>query len=262
MIFTQLIQTNLRTKELGKRVEYYNRLNSTNEEAWDLLNEGDQHGSIIITENQTKGRGRQTNSWSTVAGKSLAFTLILDKEYPNSFSSFIALAAGISIADSIIKRGVNCFLKWPNDIFASNKKIGGILCESKIKNNQIEKMIIGIGLNVNETVEEHPQDIQDYILTMSSITNHAHQRELIVAEFLNSFERSMIKLKNDPTKIIEAWNGHCMHMNENISFYDKGKQNEGTFIGLNDEGYAKIDVNGRIETFNSINIAHSLAKDT
>ena len=74
MIFTQLIQTNLRTKELGKKVEYYNRLDSTNEEAWELLDEGYQHGSIIITENQTKGKGRQSNSWSTVAGKGLAFT--------------------------------------------------------------------------------------------------------------------------------------------------------------------------------------------
>ena len=88
MIFTQLIQTNLRTKELGKNVEYYNRLDSTNEEAWELIDEGNQHGSIIITENQIKGKGRQNNNWSMVAGKGLAFTLILDKKYPQSFSGF------------------------------------------------------------------------------------------------------------------------------------------------------------------------------
>jgi len=145
-------------------------------------------------------------------------------------------------------------LKWPNDIFASNKKIGGILCESKIKDNCIKKMIIGIGLNVNETVEEHPQEIQDYISTMYSITNHSHQRELIVAEFLNSFERWMNKIKDNRAKVVEEWNVNCMHINKRISFFDKGKQNEGTFIGLNDEGYAKIDVNGKIKTFNSVNI--------
>ena len=219
-----------------------------------MLDEGYQHGSIIITENQTKGKGRQSNSWSTVAGKGLAFTLILDKEYSNSFSSFISLAAGISIVESIMKRGVDCLLKWPNDIFASNKKIGGILCESKIKDKRIKKMIIGIGLNVNETVEEHPQDIQDYISTIYSITNHAHQRELIVAEFLNSFEKWMNKIENEPAKIVETWNAHCIHINKSISFFDRGKKNEGTFIGLNNEGFAKIDINGKIETFNSINI--------
>ena len=70
MIFTQLIQTNLRTKELGKKIEYYNRLDSTNEEAWELIEEEreNQHGTIVITENQIKGKGRKENSWSMVAG--------------------------------------------------------------------------------------------------------------------------------------------------------------------------------------------------
>ena len=137
MIFTQLIQTNLRTKEIGKSVEYYNRLDSTNEEAWELIDEGNQHGSIVITENQIKGKGRQNNNWSMVAGKGLAFTLILDKKYPQTFSNFCSLAAGISVVESLKKRGVECELKWPNDIYSSNKKIGGILCESKIKNKEI-----------------------------------------------------------------------------------------------------------------------------
>ena len=72
MIFTQLIQTNLRTKELGKNIEYYNRLESTNTEAWELIEEGNQHGTVIITDNQTIGRGRKENSWIMVPGKGLA----------------------------------------------------------------------------------------------------------------------------------------------------------------------------------------------
>ena len=89
---------------------------------------------------------------------------------------------------------------------------------------------------------------------MYSITNHAHQRELIVAESLNSFEKWINKIKDEPAKIVETWNVHYMPINKSISFFDRGKKNEGTFIGLNDEGFAKIDVNGKIETFNSINI--------
>jgi biotin-(acetyl-CoA carboxylase) ligase len=89
---------------------------------------------------------------------------------------------------------------------------------------------------------------------MYNITNHAHQRELIVAEFLNSFEKWMNKIEDEPAKIVETWNAHCMHIKKSISFFDKGKKNEGTFVGLNDEGFAKIDINGKIETFNSINI--------
>ena len=254
MIFTQLIQTNLRTKELGKNVEYYNRLDSTNEEAWELIDESNQHGSIVITDNQIKGKGRQNNNWSMVAGKGLAFTLILDKKYPQSFSSFCSLAAGISVAESLKKRGVESALKWPNDIYCSNKKIGGILCESKIKNKEIDKIVIGIGINVNETIEEHPDNIHNDISTMFSITNHAHQRELIVAEFVNYFERLINNISENSKMIIDEWQNLCMHMNQNISFYEKEKTNKGVFIGLNKDGYAKIEINEKIQTFSSIHL--------
>lgn len=254
MIFTQLIQTNLRTKELGKNVEYYNRLDSTNEEAWELIDEGNQHGSIIITENQIKGKGRQNNNWSMVAGKSLAFSLILDKKYPQPSSGFYSLAAGISVAESLKKRGVESALKWPNDIYYSNKKIGGILCESKIKNKEIDKIVIGIGINVNETIEEHPDNIHNDISTMSSITNHAHQRELIVAEFVNYFERLLNNISENSKMIIDEWQNLCMHMNQNISFHEKEKTNEGVFIGLNKEGYAKIEIDEKIQTYSSIHL--------
>ena len=254
MIFTQLIQTNLHTRELGKNIEYYNRLNSTNEEAWELINEGSQHGSIVITDNQIKGKGRQNNNWSMVAGKGLAFTLILDKKYPSSFSSFCSLAAGISVAESLKKRGIKSTLKWPNDIYFSDKKIGGILCESKIKNNAIDKIVIGIGINVNETIEEHPDNIHNGISTMFSITNHAHQRELIVAEFVNCFERLLNNISENSKMIIDEWQNLCMHMNQNISFHEKEKTNEGIFIGLNKEGYAKIEIDEKIQNYSSIHL--------
>ena len=106
MIFTQLIQTNLRTKELGKHIEYYNRLESTNNEAWELIEEGNRHGTVIVTDNQTKGRGRRDNSWIMVAGKSLAFSLIIEKQYPNTCAGLISLATGISVVESLHKRGV------------------------------------------------------------------------------------------------------------------------------------------------------------
>ena len=255
MIFTQLIQTNLRTKELGKNVEYYNRLDSTNEEAWELIDEDShQHGSIVITENQIKGKGRQKNKWSMVAGKGLAFTLILDKKYPSSYSSFFSLAAGISVAQSLKKRGVLSVLKWPNDIYSSDKKIGGILCESKVKKNEIEKIVIGIGLNVNETIEEHPDNLHNDISTMFSITNHSHQRELIVAEFVNYFEKLLNNIPENSRVIIDEWQNLCMHMNQSILFHVEQKARSGVFIGLNKDGYAKIKIDGKTKTFSSIDL--------
>ena len=254
MIFIQLIQTNLRTKELGKNIEYYNRLESTNTEAWELLEEKNQHGTVVITDNQFNGKGRKNNSWMMVAGKGLAFSLIIDKKYPSVSSGLISIAAGISVAESLKKRGVDTSIKWPNDIFCSGKKLGGILCESKIIKDQIENIVVGVGINVNETIEEHSSELQNDLCTMFSITNHAHQRELIVAEFLNSFERLLIDISNNPKRVIDQWLNYCLHLNTNIYFFDKGKINEGIFIGLDGNGFAKIKINEEIQIFNAINL--------
>jgi biotin-(acetyl-CoA carboxylase) ligase len=89
---------------------------------------------------------------------------------------------------------------------------------------------------------------------MFSITKHAHQRELIVAEFINSFERLLKKLNDKPTSIIDEWLNNCLHLNKKVSFSKNNKLNEGTFTGLNEKGYAQIEINNEIKTYNSIDL--------
>ncbi|MGB0376994.1 MAG: biotin--[acetyl-CoA-carboxylase] ligase, partial [Flavobacteriaceae bacterium] len=151
------------------------------------------------------GKGRQSNSWSTVAGKGLAFTLILDKEYSNSFSSFISLAAGISIVESIMKRGVDCLLKWPNDVFASNKKIGGILIENTLSSNQVDYSIIGMGINVNQTqFEDLPRASSLRLLMGQSFDVSTLFQSCL--EALHSFFFHVKSLQKET--ILEAYNRH------------------------------------------------------
>ena len=254
MIFTQLIQTNLRTKELGKNIEYYNRLDSTNTEAWELVEEDNNHGTIIITENQIKGRGQKTKTWRMVPGKSLVFSLILTKNYPIDYSGLISLTVSLALNESLNKRGLETKLKWPNDIFINGKKIGGILCETKIDNSKIKTMVIGVGVNVNESISEHDDDIQKNLTTMFEVSKHPHQRELIVAEFINSFELLLNKLSTEPKYIIEEWLDKCMHLNKNILFFQNEKILEGVFCGLDSNGYAKIEIGNKIKSYSSINL--------
>ena len=218
MIFTQLIQTNLRTKELGKKIEYYNRLESTNTEAWELIGEGNQNGTVIITDNQTIGRGRKENSWIMIPGKGLAFSLIIENEYPNNYSGLISLITAIAVVESLNKRGIETKLKWPNDIFVNKKKLGGILCETKIIKKKIVMVVIGVGINVNETISEHPENIREHLTTMFEISNN------------------------------------CLHLNNKISFYENEKIIEGVFTGLDSNGFAKIEINNEIKTYGSINL--------
>jgi BirA family biotin operon repressor/biotin-[acetyl-CoA-carboxylase] ligase len=254
MIFTQLIQTNLRTKELGKNIEYYNRLDSTNTEAWELVEENKNHGTIVITENQTNGKGQKNKTWGMVPGKSLVFSLILTKNYPIDHSGLICLTVSLALIESLNKRGLDAQLKWPNDLLIDGKKIGGILCETKIEKNDIKNMVIGVGVNVNESIAEHDESIQKNLTTMFEVSKHPHQRELIVAEFINSFELMLNKLSTEPNQIIEEWLDKCMHLNERILFLQNDKILEGVFCGLDNNGFAKIEIDNKVKSYNSINL--------
>ena len=99
MIFTNLIQTNLRTHTFGKQVEYYNRLGSTNEEAWELIDENTAtHGTLVITDHQFEGKGRGGKSWFMSPSKGLAMSLILLESIPVEKAGLIPLAAGAAAA--------------------------------------------------------------------------------------------------------------------------------------------------------------------
>jgi biotin-(acetyl-CoA carboxylase) ligase len=89
---------------------------------------------------------------------------------------------------------------------------------------------------------------------MFEISKHAHQRELIVAEFINSIERLLYVLLIEPEKIINKWLNNCLHLNEKISFYENEKIIEGVFTGLNSNGFAIIEINNEIKTYGSINL--------
>ena len=163
MIFTNLIQTNLRTRRFGKEIEFYQRLGSTNLEAWNLIENNEaSHGMIVITDNQFQGKGRNGNSWFMSPSKGLAMSLVMLDPLSLKKAELISIAAGIAIAKALKNRGGKPKLKWPNDILLGNKKCGGILCESRISGQTVNSMVIGIGLNINET-ENDFKELYDFI---------------------------------------------------------------------------------------------------
>ena len=122
------------------------------------------------------------------------------------------------------------------------------------RKNDIKNMVIGVGVNVNESIAEHDESIQKNLTTMFEVSKHPHQRELIVAEFINSFELLLNKLSTEPNQIIEEWLDKCMHLNENILFLQNEKILEGVFCGLDNNGFAKIEIDNKVKSYNSINL--------
>ncbi len=249
MIFKNLIQANLKTEYLGKNIEYYQIIDSTNKEANELIKNNEAlHGMMIITDNQKSGKGRSNKKWHMGPSKGLAMSLIYLKTVLYNNALLIPLAAGLSIAETLKNRGLNPIIKWPNDILINNKKIGGILCESKIQKNTIESFIIGIGLNINETINDFPENLKETATSLFIEKGFSFQRELICAIITTFLERYL----QDLNSVIDQWLSYCNYLDKKVTFNFQGKKCSGIFRGINQKGYAIIKIGNDIKEFPSI----------
>ena len=244
MLFANLVQANLKTKNLGQQIEYYTRLRSTNKEAWNLSNNGAQSGAIVITDNQYEGKGRNNRHWLSISNKSLTFSILINKIIPAELIAWIPLIVNISIEKALSNFNINITLKWPNDLILDNKKLGGILCESKIIGSSLKKIVIGIGLNINETIDELNQTIQNTATSLYSNSGKLYQREKILAEILNQMEPIIDGFPKNMNLVRNNWESACYHMNKKIEFHHGSKKVKGEFIGLGETGSAILDIKG------------------
>ena len=198
MIFTNLVQTNLRTKTLGQVIEYYTQLDSTNEEAWEMIDEGVKSGTVIITDRQLSGKGRNGTKWQSKANRSLTFSVVIKpNNLSGSMSGVFPLLTGVAIVRALQDMHIDGGLKWPNDIMVKGKKLGGILCESRIQGKSIKWVVIGIGINVNETADDFENDISLSATSLYLEVGDFMQRERLLAAILNHLEILLSELSDD-----------------------------------------------------------------
>jgi BirA family biotin operon repressor/biotin-[acetyl-CoA-carboxylase] ligase len=250
MFNLNLYKKNLSTDFIGQVIQYYLKLDSTNTKAWELISENTPTGTVIITDNQTNGRGRHSHKWISIPGKSLTFSIIL---YPIAMPSQIniySLIAGLAITDCLNEYNIPAQLKWPNDILINGKKVGGILCESKISGGVIKSIVIGIGLNVNEKTAELPEILHTSATSLMIESGKQYQSEIILAVILNHLEHR-IQNQNETHLQILDWEERCAHLNQKVTFHSGNEIVSGIFKGLTETGQAIITINNNDIKFDS-----------
>lgn len=166
-----------------EKVLIYETVGSTNDEAKLLAREGYPEGTLVIAEEQTKGRGRKGRDWFSVPGKSLTFSLLLRP--PQSTS--LALLCALSCAWALEEKGFRVLLRWPNDILLGDKKAGGILVESSFSGDELLCVVVGVGINVNETREDFPPSLRESATSLFLASSCMWQRGEILRSFLSFF---------------------------------------------------------------------------
>ena len=234
----------LKTKNLGKNILYLNETSSTNDEVWDHIKKNNH--IVVVAENQKKGRGRRNTNWLSLSEKSLTFSLGIQLDKSNS--NLMPLISSIAIYNAIYEIcKINIGIKWPNDILCNEKKIAGILIESKL-NEMKMTFNIGIGINVNWNENDILSSNIPNITSISLEIKKNIMREIILSNFMLQIE-NLLLTSND--KIIQQWIARCMHINKKVSFHYNNKIIRGLFKGIDTNGFAKIENENNKHIFSS-----------
>jgi BirA family biotin operon repressor/biotin-[acetyl-CoA-carboxylase] ligase len=137
-------------------------------------------------------------------------------------------------------------LKWPNDVLINKKKTAGILLESTSQGSRIEKLVIGIGININQTSFQGNFSIEPTSLRLE-LNGRTVERERILAEILNIFEEHITKLELSPSEILKDWKEKCRMIGEKVSVTEGENTRYGTFEDIDEEGYLLLKSKGKIE---------------
>jgi BirA family biotin operon repressor/biotin-[acetyl-CoA-carboxylase] ligase len=228
-------------------LRYSDSIGSTNDEALAWAATGARDLSIVIADEQTQGRGRLDRKWFTPKGSGLAFSLILrpTAALRPYLSRTVGLAA-LSIAESCLKLGLAPRIKWPNDILLNGKKTAGILIETVWSGDDIDSLVIGMGINVRKT-SVPPAELLQFPATSleDALGKEAPARKEILFSVLDAFIRWREQMETD--ELIHAWEEMLAFRGEQVQT-NTGSESHitGELIGLESDGSLRLrDAHGK-----------------
>ena len=241
-ITKEKISETLDTEEIGKEILCFRKVFSTNSIAKFLANHSAEEGTVLISEIQTKARGRLGKKWESPDG-GIWMSLILRPKVPPARIGLITLATGVAIAKSIRSLGLDAKIKWPNDVLIHGDKISGVLTEVNATFNEIDWVVVGIGIDSNLKLEDFPEDIRAGTTTLNEELPTNIDENEIIAIFLGEFEK-VYKLYKDGEieAILKDWRDLSDTIGKYVNITQTGgKITQGYVVGINNEGSLIIE---------------------
>jgi BirA family biotin operon repressor/biotin-[acetyl-CoA-carboxylase] ligase len=247
----------LNTQQIGKNIIYCDSIGSTNSKAKELAEAGEEHGTVVISEEQTSGRGRLGRNWVSPKYKGIWMSIILRPNIITENISQVTLLGAAAVQQAIMEMGIKTGIKWPNDIVLNSKKVCGILTEMSGEIDHINYLVMGIGINVNLEDEDVPLELKDMATSLKLQSGIYVDRKLLLAKVLNIFE----KLYNDFVQsgnikeIIEICRKNSILIGKEIQLIHRGKvatvkaldiSDDGELVIENSEGILEYIVSGEV----------------
>ena len=232
----------LKTEELANEILCFRKVFSTNSIAKFLANHSAEDGTVLISEIQTKARGRSGKKWESPEG-GIWMSIILRPQVPPARIGLITLATGVAIAKTIRSYGLDARIKWPNDVLIHGDKISGVLTEINATFNEIDWVVVGIGIDSNMKLEDFPEDVRVGTTTLTEeLPTEIDENELI-AIFFNEFENVYQLYKDGEIEtILKDWRDLSDTIGKYVNITQTGgKITQGYVVGINNEGSLIIE---------------------
>ena len=233
------VTQNLNTQFLGKRVYYFDTIDTTQNFAIKIASNGDENGTIIISKKQTGGRGRMKRKWKSPVG-GIWMSIIIHPKFDISYITLVPIATSLALCIAIEKiLKIKPELKWPNDVTLKGKKVAGILVDTSIISNEIENMVLGIGINFkikpNEIANTMKKTPNFYGVT--TLTKKNEKALPLIQQFLYELENILQLISSSYIKkITSEWTKRSSTIGRNVSIVTNDGKLNGKAIKIDSDG--------------------------
>lgn len=233
-LFEFEVARDLDTKFIGRKIIYFENISSTMDIALQLGIKGAAEGTLVLAETQNKGKGRLGRAWFSPKYKGIYLSLLLRPKILPVQASVLTLLSAVSICEAVKAiTGLDAQIKWPNDIVFHQKKLGGILTELNAEMDEVNFMIIGIGLNVNN-------DKKTLISGGTSLKEQKKEninRVNLLQEVLRRIEANYLLLQDKGAgPIIEKWREYNLTLGRRVKVYCHKEHIEGQAVDIDKDG--------------------------
>ena len=244
----ETIRAHLKTREIGATLSVHDEVDSTNRILADLTRAGASHGTVVVAESQTGGRGRLGRPWFSPRGMNLYASILLIPANAKIAITWIPLLAAVAVVRAIkLLTGLSLKVKWPNDVLVprhgEGRKLAGILVEAISSGQAGERAVVmGVGINVNMPSAAFPEDLRSSATSLLIETGHPVERARLLAMLLSELERLYDDLcEHGPDGITKAYQDLCDTLGKQVRVELVGNgQVEGTAEGVASDGALRL----------------------
>ncbi|MEX2117229.1 MAG: biotin--[acetyl-CoA-carboxylase] ligase [Bacteroidota bacterium] len=248
MLSKESLQQSLDTDIFGRKMFFFESIDSTNTCAKTLAQAGTPEGTVVITEFQSQGRGRHGRPWAARSGENLLFSVVLRPELSRTSAGLLTFFAAVSVArgiEHVCEKPME--FKWPNDLLFNGRKTSGILLENSLDNGNIGYAVVGVGINVNQ--REFDGDLGRRATSLALELGRPVDRTQLFSSIMSSMELAYRDVRNGEfSSLLDEWNERCTMFGHQVTVAQNGGRITGKAIGLNTDGGLILETSTGLRT--------------